>query len=491
MTARSIWIEIDSLHSNVLLQAIGEGLMPNIARVLQEGGATRVTYEVPLQVAAWASAHTGLSVNEHCALAYDRIIPRTYRMRIDTQPVPPGTAYWDLIGKIGKRVLVINSVNPIMPISINGIRLTDWSVHVAGRHNKPTSHPPELAASLEREFPDPFAEGDCGNSNFVDAERLVNAIKTNLERKSRVFSRLIDRESWDHVHIGLDDMHNLGHMLWDCFDQTNPDNGLVREALRETDIAIGRFLDCAGPNAIVMVLVLGGIGPANTWSHMVDKIISHIEGGGTSQRNAYGRLGRVWNLQPPWLASRILPLKSYVRELYLCNIRRRRRAFAMPLNEESGAIRINLRGREPDGIVEPGEEYRTLAEELRDSFLELRDIESGLPLVSKVLFARDLVSDAVNNPEIPDLFIEWNRTRRMNAVQSERLGCIEIDFFPARSGDHHVDGFVLSNRPITPAGNDRDAVSVLDLAPTIASLHGVEPPDRWRGCAFMRPAPGS
>ena len=173
----------------------------------------------------------------------------------------------------------------------------------------------------------------------------------------------------------------------------------------------------------------------------------------------------------------VLPLKSYLREFYLGAIRRRRCAFAMPLNEESGAIRINLRGREPDGVVEPGEEYQALAEELRDALLELRDTESGISLVSEVLFTRDLVPEATDNPKIPDIFIKWNRTKRMDAVQSERLGRIEMDFWPARSGDHHVDGLVLSNRPIAHNRNGRDGVSVLDLAPTIAALHGVERPD--------------
>ena len=157
----------------------------------------------------------------------------------------------------------------------------------------------------------------------------------------------------------------------------------------------------------------------------------------------------------------------------------------MPLNEESGAIRINLRGREPNGVVEPGYRYQAVVEELRDALLELRDTESGIPLVSDVLITRDHVPAAIDHPMIPDIFISWNRAKRMDAVQSERLGRIEMDFWPARSGDHHVDGLVLSNRPITPDGSD--TVSVLDLAPTIAALHGVERPARWRGSAFVGP----
>src|SRR5262249_33893486 len=155
---------------------------------------------------------------------------------------------------------------------------------------------------------------------------------------------------------------------------------LVRKALSYTDATVGAFLDRAGGDAAAMILVLGGIGPANTWSHMVDKIVAHFEGGNAGkvgERDIYGVLGRVWSAQSPWLTSRILPLKSYLREFYLGAMRRRRRAYAMPLNEESGAIRINLRGREPDGLVAPGDEYDALVSELREAFLELRDSESG------------------------------------------------------------------------------------------------------------------
>jgi predicted AlkP superfamily phosphohydrolase/phosphomutase len=222
---------------------------------------------------------------------------------------------------------------------------------------------------------------------------------------------------------------------------------------------------------------------------MVDKIISAIENGGARKPNAYGVLGGAWSALPPGLTSRIIPLKSYLREFYLGAKRRRSRAFAVPLNEESGGIRINLRGREPNGVVEPGEECQALAEKLRQALLELRDAESAIPLVSEVLFTKDIVLQAVDNPTIPDIFVMWNRTKRMHAVHSERLGRIEMDFWPARNGDHQVDGLLLSNRLLPQNGANHRAVSVLDLAPTIAALHGVECPRVWRGSAFLGPRP--
>ncbi len=485
MTTKSIWIEIDSLHSTILLRALKQGLLPNIARVVERGSRAKVNYEVPTQVAAWATAHTGNSVALHGALAYDQRIPGTYRMRIKTRPIQPGTTYWEFLGRMGKRVLVINSVNATPTPEINGIQINDWSVHVAGRHIKPTSFPPDIVASLQRKFPrDLFAQADCGSDEFVDAERLVNAISANLSRKSVAFSELIDREAWDHVHIGIDDLHNFAHVAWEAFEEDSPRSALLQKALSQMDAAVGAFVDRAGSHATVMLLVLAGVGPANTWSHTVDKIIARFESGNPAKahdRSVYGRLGRVWSMQPPWLTARLLRLKSYLRELYLSSVRRRRLAFAMPLNEESGAIRINLRGREPNGLVAPGADYEALLVALRDAFLELRDIESGLPLVNRVFFTRELLPESSGSAMLPDLFIEWNRATWMRAVQSERLGRIESDFFPARTGDHHVDGLLLMNCPIAREGS----VSVLDLAPTVAALHGVKAPQQWRGAAFL------
>ncbi len=486
MIAKSIWIELDSLHSSILLRGIRDGIMPNLARLRERCGDARVDYEIPLQVAAWATAHTGLSVTDHGATGFDQRIPGTYRTRIEPWPIKAGSTYWEHLSKSGKRVLVINSVNGIQTPELNGIQLNEWATHVVGRRATPTSYPPEIAANLNREFPDdPFAEGDCGSDKYVDAERLGAAISANLANKTKAFAKLIDREDWDHVHIGIDDLHNLGHVLWRCFEENDPDHGVVRTALSETDAAVGVLLDHTGPDAAAIVVLLAGIGPANTWSHMVDKIIARFEYGEGRERTLYSTLGNIWASQPPWLMKTLLPMKSYFREFYLEAKRRRRRAFAMPLNEETGAIRINLRGREPGGMVEPGKEAQALEKELRDALLELRDADSNMPLVSEIHLSRDLVSGAADGLSIPDIFITWNRSKRMNAVHSKRLGRIEMDFWPPRTGDHNVDGLVLANQPIARGRNGREGISVFDFAPTIAALHGVGRHKSWRGVPFV------
>jgi predicted AlkP superfamily phosphohydrolase/phosphomutase len=43
----------------------------------------------------------------------------------------------------------------------------------------------------------------------------------------------------------------------------------------------------------------------------------------------------------------------------------------------TGAIRINLRGREPEGVVEPGAEYEAFRREIADALTVLENPETG------------------------------------------------------------------------------------------------------------------
>jgi len=70
--------------------------------------------------------------------------------------------------------------------------------------------------------------------------------------------------------------------------------------------------------------------------------------------------------------------------LYAGNNWRWSRAFCIP-NDYTGAIRINLKGREPNGIVEPGREYDDLCDELVSEIDNLVNPDTGKRMVSEVL----------------------------------------------------------------------------------------------------------
>ena len=151
------------------------------------------------------------------------------------------------------------------------------------------------------------------------------------------------------------------------------------------------------------------------------------------------------------------------------------RAYAMGLGE----LYINLKGREAQGIVEPGAEYDALKSELKQRLVALQDPEDGARPIRRVL-AREEVYKKFDPNMIPDLFILNNDGYRVSWQTS--LGGVPKDVFQPNkavwSGDHCsvdpeiVKGIFFTNRKLT---NPR-APYIADVYPTVLGALGVAVP---------------
>jgi predicted AlkP superfamily phosphohydrolase/phosphomutase len=146
------------------------------------------------------------------------------------------------------------------------------------------------------------------------------------------------------------------------------------------------------------------------------------------------------------------------------------RAYGLGLN----GLYVNLRGREREGIVQPGAEADRLLREIREKLVAARDPKNNLPVITRV----DLATDVYQGPyahDGPDALVGYNRGYR--AGWKTILGGFPADVLEDNtnpwSGDHCIDytlvsGVLLSNRKIrlaTPA--------LTDLAPTILAEFGI------------------
>jgi predicted AlkP superfamily phosphohydrolase/phosphomutase len=151
----------------------------------------------------------------------------------------------------------------------------------------------------------------------------------------------------------------------------------------------------------------------------------------------------------------------------------RTRAYAMGL----GNIYINLAGREGQGIVQPGEEYRQLLAEIRDRLEAYTDAETGEHPVAHV-FTRDEAYGVYDPQLIPDLFPSNSRGYRVG--WQDTLGIIAREVVEPNldvwSGDHCsvypplVDGVLFSNQPL-----DAPDPYMADVPATLLDLFDVEP----------------
>jgi predicted AlkP superfamily phosphohydrolase/phosphomutase len=151
------------------------------------------------------------------------------------------------------------------------------------------------------------------------------------------------------------------------------------------------------------------------------------------------------------------------------------RAYAMGLGE----VYVNLKGREAQGIVEPGADYDALKKELQTRLVEMVDPETNEHPVRRVL-TREQAYKKFDPNMIPDLFVMNNDGYRVSWQTS--LGGVPKVLFEDNkavwSGDHCsvdpeiVKGIFFTNRKVVSSR----APYIADVYPTVLEALGVRAP---------------
>jgi len=158
------------------------------------------------------------------------------------------------------------------------------------------------------------------------------------------------------------------------------------------------------------------------------------------------------------------------------------RAYALGL----GGIYLNLKGREAQGIVQPGKEAELLKEELVRKLSGLRDGESGKVAINQLFDAATLYSGPYI-PNAPDLIVGYNEGYRASwdGVTGKVNETVFEDNVKKWSGDHCIDprlvpGVFFCNRKI-----DTHEPKLIDVAPTALDAFGVSIPPYMDGRALI------
>jgi len=163
----------------------------------------------------------------------------------------------------------------------------------------------------------------------------------------------------------------------------------------------------------------------------------------------------------------------------------RTRAYTLGLS----GIYLNLKGREAQGIVNPGAEAEALKNELIAKLSNLRDEERDAIGV-RTMYATNALYRGPYLAEAPDLIVGYSEGYRTSwdAAVGKVTAAVFEDNCKAWSGDHSVDpvlvpGVLFSNRKF-----DAPNPGIEDMAPTVLQLFGVERPAWMEGRAVFNQA---
>jgi predicted AlkP superfamily phosphohydrolase/phosphomutase len=433
--------------------------------------------------AIWPSLFTGVNPGRHGRYFYRQLKLGTYDIERFVEDTDFGhRPFWEFLSEAGRQVAVIDIVKAPLSKDLNGVQLCDWMTH--DRTGPARSWPAQLLAEVVARYgSDPF-DGHTDEFKERTAEELSALRDAMIERVSTKISlceRFMDQRSWDLFMVSFPDAHDIGHQSWHLHDHSHANyetqwgerfGDPVKAVYVALDGAVGRLLDRVDPQTTVVLFAGPGMGPDYTGNFLFENLLRRLDGRPEKDRNLipHAILKCLWPAPIRRFGQRI----NAAKHLYSMS---RRRCFSVPHNENAGAIRINLFGREPGGRIRPGAEYDTYCRTLTRELLELTNADTGKPVVREVVRVSDICHGKYVE-HLPDMLAVWARDAPIRAVSSPKVGIVHgHPVIGARTGDHNSDCVLYVQGPSVNARGEMPPIQVEDIAPTITALLDTPLPD--------------
>jgi len=521
VSARVLVLGIDAGNRALIETWAAQGVLPTIHALMARGVVGHTdSVEGFFVGSTWPSFYTGASPAEHGIHSLVQLRPGTYELdRCFTGDYVKREPFWNHLSRAGRRVAILDVPLTGVSSDLNGIQMVEWGSHDANYGFR--AWPRGLAREVKARFGlHPLTEScDVDHrspAQFVElTRRLVQGVRT----KAALTRHYLGRGEWDLFAQVFTEGHCIGHQGWHLHDRRAPgwDAATVaatgdplRDVYVAIDDAIADILTDVDRETLVVLLVSHGMSYRVGAQFLLPDVLVRLSAAAPAPPPANGggagvlstALARGWAHTPDvlrrpvrvardrarrWREARAWPrpLPSHLRE---------GRCFVVDNGLVVGGIRLNLAGREPQGVLTPpaaGEFCQQLTRDL----LDVVDVESGRPIVGRVMRTDELYFGAYRH-HLPDLLVEWSDDRPLGSatvgtgqgasvrLASGRIGTIEGINRYCRTGDHRRGGLFVAAGPGLDPGRMADVVSVMDFAPTLARVLGVELP-----AAAGRPIP--
>ena len=489
-------LQFDAASASVLDRLLTDGRLPTLAALRRRG--TWHELDAPATQFAAGAQHTlysGVELGDHglfYPFQWSAADQRVHYMSAFEAPAP----VWERLGRRGTRTLAVDPYESRPPADPPpGTLVCGWQLHDRVVLRK-WSSPGGADRRLERLFGPPQPVDEVFGRHTVD--EMLGLRRRLLGAPGRVAdgaALLLGEQPFDLAWLTFCAAHVAGHQFWDL-SQLDADDldpraervlaGTLEEVYRAVDVALGRVIDALPPGADVMVVSPVGMdvntSRADLLPEMLRAVLDHGEVG---QARGSSSIWRLRAALPSGLRARVaaaLPERAALDLTARLELRgvdwSSTRAFAHPA-ENQGYIRLNLRGRERDGIVAP-EQADELMDEIADGLRTFVDLD-GAPTVQSIDRVADLFGSGARAHQLPDLIVRWTDrpATRLEGVRSDRFGTVmRHGVGSGRSGNHtEGDAWALlvpgTSRLVEPTRPPR----LEDVAATAAALSGADTTD--------------
>lgn len=478
--SRFLLIGLDGADPALVRRWMDEGRLPNLSALARRGAMLPCRSTTPCATfPAWTTCVTGVNPGRHGILDFTCMTQGEYAIRFVNAGWRAAPAIWNALSEAGKRVCVLGVPATYPPEAVNGVLVSGFDSPVCTAVDRSFVYPEAAWEDVKAwRFAD-FQESDIGPGWHTMA---LGKLLRGIEEKERIALRLLEREPWDFFMAVFGESDTVAHHFWLFHDPDSPRHrpgfeNAIRDVYARLDETVGKLVAAAGDDVTIGVVSDHGFGGSGTGVvHLNNWLAEHgyltfaPERGGWLKRAALSLTPGSWRgalfRRFQGLATRAESASRFAGIDWS-----KTRAWSEELNYFP-SVRVNLRGREPQGQVAP---------EAYDAFV--RDLCAALEAWGPIAKAwpRGDLYDGPHADRAPDVVIEFAledgyspsclRARGGPAFRrlrpEEHLGGKERGM----TGNHRPVGVFLMSAP-TPSRE----CSLLDIAPTVYAALGVAGP---------------
>jgi predicted AlkP superfamily phosphohydrolase/phosphomutase len=453
---RLLIIGLDCAEPSLVFEQWYEDL-PHLSRLMQRGYYGRLESCTPaITVPAWSCMMSGRDPGELGIYGFRNRGDRSYqRMTIADGRAVHVPRLWDILGEAGWKVAVVGVPGTYPPRPVNGVLV---SCFLTPNTNTTYTHPPELADQIT-EWVDDYLL-DVPNFRSENKERVLQDIYKMCDQRFAVAQNVLKQEQPDMlmlVEMGVDRIH---HALWKQMDPRHPKhiphsplNRAIHDYYCHVDARIGELLSQCDEDTTVLVVsdhgarpLMGGV-CVNEWLQVEGYLRLQEQ---PTQPISLDKVMVDWKHTKAWGEG------GYYSRIFL-----------------------NVRGREPEGIISPVDyerERAALAERLR-----AMPGPDGQLLENRVFTPQQIYRSV--RGIAPDLIVYLGNLawRSVGTVGGGDLFTTENDTGPD-DANHAQYGMFIYDDPIhTGNGTLIEGAQIYDILPTLLTRYNLPQPPRLRG----------
>jgi predicted AlkP superfamily phosphohydrolase/phosphomutase len=491
------------------------GRLPNLARLMGGVRGPLASTIPPVTPPAWTSFMTGKNPGKHGLYHFVEPEPGSYGMRFTNARSRKARTLWSLLNEAGRRTGVVNVPMTFPPEPVDGFMVSGMDTpSEASDFIYPSRLVPEI-----RKHVGPV-KLDLRYLGFMhdDARRLqtLRELHDVDEQRLRMILHLLDREPVETFMVVYGSPDTSQHYFWHYVDRSHFRYDLVgagtfgtaiEDVYVRLDRHIGALMERVADDGLTMIVSDHGFGPTSSKIIYLNRFLAELG------LLAYRRDGRAEARR--LLSSVVRGMDRVVRGALTSGQKRtlagmfpklrvgweqsrtdfdtidwsKTKAYCSEVLTSPASVWINVKGRQPQGIVDPGGEYREVVEYITERLLGLKDPATGGPLVQRVVKKEE----AYHGPYLdmaPDLLLAWWEGEGFMAKPSrpEDRGKPVIAEAPAAfgdraewSGEHRFEGVLAVRGAGIRPGETVTGARIIDMAPTILHFLGQSVPDDMDG----------